>query len=323
MSESKPFIKTLRSGITETIHRASIVAVQNNRLIYSHGDPNLILPLRSSAKPFMLFPLMDFVESNRIYLSEEQICVMASSHNGEKIHRDCVASILRLCNASYKDLMCGTHLPFYEFLYNDYFRCSDMYERQLFHNCSGKHAGMILLCKLLDIDTYEYWKQEHPVQKSITKRLKEYFEICSNDYFSLAMDGCGVPTYAVSLTKLAIAYQNMSTTDSMRNVFRSIISKPYMIAGQERIDTIITSELGYIAKSGSDGIFCINCPEKRIGIALKIESGNDDAAESAIVEVLEYLGLLTKTAKTRLESYRCLEIRTSTGAISGTYCPIV
>ena len=322
MRESIPFIRTVRSGVTETIHRASIVAVKDGQVIFSRGNPNLIVPLRSTAKPFMLTPLLLQAEKAGLAFTQAQICVMASSHNGELIHRNCVQSILELAGCTYSNLNCGSHFPFYEWLYDEFFQCSDSKERQLFHNCSGKHAGMLLLCKLLGIDSAEYWIQEHPIQKLITDSVKEHFDIATNDYFTVGIDGCGVPTYAISIQKLAFAYQNFSSSQSLRQVYDAILDEPYMIAGRERIDTLLINDMRLVAKSGSDGLFCISCPQQRIGIALKIESGNDEAAEAAIVEVLDQLRLLSEEVNEKLDQYRFMRIHTSNGLDSGSYAPI-
>ena len=322
MKQSIPFIEAVRSGVVETVHRASIIAVDDKNVIYSRGNPDVIVPMRSTSKPFMLGPLLNAAKNCGLYLSNAQICIMLSSHNGETIHRNCVQSILKLAECSTSDLNCGTHIPFFSWLYDDYFSTNELCERQLFHNCSGKHAGMLLLCKLLEICPKEYWLPNHKIQELITSSIKENLHISTSEYFSMITDGCGVPTYAITLKKLAEAYQRFSSTNTFNDMCTAILAEPYMIAGKDRIDTIITEELGFIAKSGSDGLFCIGCPQQKIGIALKIESGSDDAAESAIVEVLDQLGLLSNRAKQKLDEFRFLRIYTSTGEISGNYKPI-
>ncbi len=322
MKESVPFIKTLRSGITETIHRVSVVAIQDGSVIYRRGDPNEVVSMRSTSKPFMLTPLLMASDKYNLNLTDAQICIMASSHNGEPIHRECVLSILSLCNLSPNDLKCGTHLPFYGWLYADFWECSDLSARQLFHNCAGKHAGMLLLCELLNVSTKNYWLPDHPIQKLITASIKEQLHISEQDAFSVVKDGCGVPTYAISIYNLAMAYQNICLTPTLEKVYGAIMSEPYMIAGRDRIDTRIIEHLGYIAKSGSDGLFCVSCPKQKIGIALKIESGDDNASEAAVVEVLDQLGLLPETKKREFDKYRFLQIRASNGELTGHYCPI-
>jgi len=322
MRESVPFIKTTRGDLTETVHRISIVAVKDNVIIYSQGNPDLISPIRSTAKPFMITPLLNLAKEQGINLSDSQISVMASSHNGEQIHRECVRSILDMSGYTLSELHCGSHLPYYSWIQDEFFKCANLDMRQLFHNCSGKHAGMLLLCRLLKEKPDNYWHSEHPLQKIITNSVKEHLSITDQDTFHIRIDGCGTPTYAITLEKLAKAYQNFSNSNSLKNVYNALLNEPYMLAGKERIDTLIISELGFVAKSGSDGLFCVSCPKQNIGIALKVESGNDDAAEAAIVEVLDQIGLLPDKVKRKFDDYRFLEINTSTGRLTGRYSPI-
>jgi len=322
VKENAPFIKTIRSGICETIHRISVVAVKGNHVIYHRGNPDIVVPIRSTAKPFILTPLINAAKDNGINLTDAQISVMASSHNGEKAHRECVNSILNLSGSFPSDLKCGTHLPFYAWLYDDYFNCSDIAIRQLFHNCSGKHAGMLLLSKLWGLSTDNYWHIEHPLQKAITTSAKEHLHISDDDCFNVGVDGCGSPTYAITVRKLAEAYQRLLTSNSLKKVYNAMLAEPFMIAGTDRVDTLITTELGFIAKSGADGLFCVSCPDQDIGIALKIESGDDDAAESAIIEVLDQLNLLQSKNKKTFEPYRFLQIFATNGELVGNYSPI-
>lgn len=320
--KSVPFITTIRSGVVETIHRISAVVIQDGKIILSYGNPDLIVLMRSTAKPFMLVPLLKSLINCGMTLTDAQLCIMASSHNGEKIHRDVVKSILLLANKTTYDLHCGTHFPYYEWLYEDYFKTKTNVERQLFNNCSGKHAGLLLLCKLREISSDQYWIPEHPIQQEITSSIKNLLNIDVDDYFSLGVDGCGVPTYCTSLTKIANLYQRFPFIPELSDVFNSIINEPFLLAGKERIDTLLSSIMQIIAKSGSDGLFCASLPQQRIGIALKIESGSDEAAESAIVELLHRMELLSPEILSMLEHYWHFPIMTTTGLNIGNYMPI-
>ncbi|WP_419021333.1 asparaginase [Holdemanella sp.] len=285
------------------------------------GSNHLKAPMRSAAKPFMVCPQIDLCDKCMIHLSDAQLSLMVSSHNGEAEHRNTVKSILELSNSEVIDLHCGTHLPFFNWLYDEYFFEKDLTKRQLFHNCSGKHAGMILLAMLIGSNKTDYWKIDHPVQQMITASVKDLLNISVHDIFSLALDGCGVPTYCITLKKMAQGYQQLYKDERLQPVVSAVMNEPYMIAGRDRIETDIIRHCGYFAKSGSDGIFCMSIPNSNISIALKIEDGNDDAAESAAVEILSILDLLTSDQEKLLDKYRHLKIYTSTGFLAGQLSP--
>lgn len=320
---SIPLVKTTRSGVTECTHYGSIVVVKNNKPILVCGNPYHITPMRSTGKPFFLLPLIEKGGIEKWNLNDKEIAIMASSHNGEKVHRDLVSEILNKIGMNESDINCGTHEPYFDWVQETGKDINSKTDSscQLYHNCSGKHAGMLMLCKMTKEPTENYWDIKHPIQKMI------FNKVCNTLNFNkkttkILLDGCGVPTYSIPLVMLAESYQILSDDPNLEPIKSAILNEPYMIAGRDRVDTEIIKECGFIAKSGSDGIFCLSIPEENIGIALKIESGSDDAAESAAIEVLDKIGLLTAKQKRSFEKFRKLEIKTSTNICSGHYEPI-
>lgn len=315
------FVYAFRGNTVETRHRVHAVVLHGNNVLFECGDANIVTPMRSAAKPFMVCRQIELSKESGIKLLDEQISLMASSHNGEISHRNVVEAILTLSNSNLFDLHCGTHIPFFDWLYAEYFNEKNLLRRQLYHNCSGKHAGMLLLAELVGCDKAGYWDSNHPVQQMIIKSFKDLIKLSDHDLFSLALDGCGVPTYCITLKKMAEAYQTLYKDDRLQSVVTAVMNSPYMIAGKDRIETDIIRECHYFAKSGSDGIFCVSM-DKDISIALKVEDGSDDAAESAIVEILSTLNLLSDDQQQMLNKYRYLEMFTSTGFKSGSLSPV-
>ncbi len=315
------FIDEIRDKIVEARHKVHAIAYQNDQILLEIGNINTVVPMRSTAKPFMICPLIYSCNLHGVHLTDSDISLISSSHNGEIIHRENVISLLELSESDYSDLACGTHLPFFEWLYEDYFAVKNIKKRQLFHNCSAKHAGMLLLAYLNGYKKSDYWEANHPVQKSIIKSVKKVMRVKSKDPFCIVKDGCGVPTYCVSIHQVAKAYQYLYCDDALFSIANAILSNPYQIAGKNRIETKIISHCGFIAKSGSSGLFAISCPKENISIALKVEDGNDDAAESAAVAIIDKLGLINESELSVLEQYRTLPIYTSTDKIAGKLCP--
>ena len=314
-------INELRGNVIEARHIVSAIVYQSNHIELIIGDVNMIVPMRSTAKPFMLCPLLRVCNQHGVQLTAADISILASSHNGEHVHRQAVLSLLERAESKVADLACGTHLPYFDWLYEDYFKERDLLKRQLFHNCSAKHAGMLLLANLCGYKKENYWDPFHPVQQNITTSLKSVMKIKDGDVFSIAKDGCGVPTYCVSLQKIAMAYQYLYRDEQLLSIMQSILTEPYYIAGKDRIETDIIIQHGFIAKSGSSGLFAISCPKQDISIVVKVLDGNNEAAESAAVEILFRIGLINKEQLSILDKYRALPIYTSTNLKSGIYSP--
>lgn len=314
-------VRVIRAGIVESLHRASIVVVQNCKILFSCGNIDQLISMRSSAKPFIAIPFIEEGLHLKYGIEKDELCLMMSSHNGEELHRNKVKSILDKGGLTVDDLNCGYHLPYYEWLLPEYVAESNEKKKQLFHNCSGKHAGMLIYAKDKGFDLKSYFSRNSLLQQLIEERIKKYMGICSNDDFKVGIDGCGVPNYCVSLKKLALAYQNFGVTTETECLRTAILENPYMIAGKERIETEMIAQYQYIAKSGSEGVFCVSIPDQNVGIAIKIESGNDEAAESMVVEIMVKLDFLPKN--TKLNKYRYFSIYTSTGIKTGFYEPFI
>ena len=63
-----------------------------------------------------------------------------------------------------------------------------------------------------------------------------------------------------------------------------------MVAGSGRFDTQVMERLGerVFCKVGAEGVFCAALPERGLGVAIKIDDGNNArAAEVAMAAVIE------------------------------------
>jgi len=84
------------------------------------------------------------------------------------------------------------------------------------------------------------------------------------------------------------------------------LDHPRHIAGDGRLETEVMRALpGTIfAKSGAEGGFALSLAEGGLGVALKIEDGQQRALNPSIISILEQLGLLTPAAREVLARYR-------------------
>src|SRR5260221_7475251 len=73
-----------RGSQLESFHTGSIVVVDaRGRVVALAGDPSFRICLRSAAKPFQAFPLLEYGGAEEDELSGEGIALTCASHGGE------------------------------------------------------------------------------------------------------------------------------------------------------------------------------------------------------------------------------------------------
>ena len=327
IKQSIPLVEVRRSGVVECVHRGSIAIVENGKLIGSIGNPYTVTPERSTAKPFQILSLLKNGGIDAFCLELEEIAVMVSSHNGEDRHVQTVRNILKKACIDEHRLACGIHPPFFFSITESLFWHTCSGPRPIHNNCSGKHAGMLLLGKLLGKSLESYWRLDHPIQQTILAEVAESLEL-NPSQLKTGIDGCGVPTYFVRLDQLAGAYCKLASSmyseefNMLGIVKDAMLTHPFMVAGTSRLDTDLMTNLPIIGKAGAQAVYCLAIPSKCIGISIKVESGCEDASETVAVEILRQLGLVADQELAALEKYWHRPILTCTGQIVGHYQPI-
>lgn len=134
-----------------------------------------------------------------------------------------------------------------------------------------------------------YRDATHPVQSEILEVIAEAAAV-RPDEVRLAVDGCGVPTHALPLERMAYAYSRLGELAGGDDVRAAMRVRPELIGGHGVVDTHVMQLLpGWIAKRGAEGLFCAAGPDG-IGVALKVEDGSDRAREPALARFLGLLG---------------------------------
>ena len=154
---AEPLVEVKRGSITESRHRGHIVVVDpDGNIIASLGAPENVTYLRSSAKPFQALPLLISGAAERFGFTDREVALACGSHNGEPIHTELAASMLRKIGLGPEALHCGAHEPYGVEAALE-LRTRGEQPNVLHNNCSGKHAGMLALALHLEapIDNYE------------------------------------------------------------------------------------------------------------------------------------------------------------------------
>jgi len=159
--------------------------------------------------------------------------------------------------------------------------------QRLRHNCSGKHAGFLFLCQARGWDTAGYRLPDHPLQRELLTLVAETVRR-PPDEIPTAIDGCGVPTFALSLTEMACTFAGFArgAPHGMKTVVAAMTVHPELVGGPQAVDTLVMRALpGAVAKRGAEGILCVGLADGT-GMALKVEDGAYRASYAAAGAVL-------------------------------------
>ncbi|HEY7369988.1 MAG TPA: asparaginase, partial [Thermoanaerobaculia bacterium] len=278
--------RVLRGGRVESVHRARVaVCDERGRLLARCGDAGEPIYLRSAAKPIQVLPLLEGGGAKAFRLTSEEIALMCASHGGEAGHVRVARRLLRKGGFAEEDLVCGAHAPMHEPSARALVARGEK-PTPLHNNCSGKHAGLLLACRLLGLPVRGYEKAEHPLQVRIRERLGELSGVPARS-IATAVDGCGLPVFFLSLSGLAVAYARLAAVSlpgetpsrraARRAVWRAFGGSPWMVAGSGRFTTeFLEAGRGrWIGKEGAEGVYAVSlrpAPRGRaLGVAWKID----------------------------------------------------
>ena len=331
---AEPLVEVRRGSITESRHRGHIVAVDGDgQIVAQLGAPHTVTFLRSSSKPHQAIPLITSGAAEHFGFTEKEVAICCASHNGEEIHTETVARMLQKIGMDMSDLKCGVHEP-YSAEAARRLRERNEQPTVLHNNCSGKHTGMLALALHLNAPTETYDEPSNPVQLNIVRRIAQFSGVPVEDV-AIGIDGCGVPTFGVTVRAMALMYARLVAPpddfdDETRQACRRIVSVmaeyPEMIGGRaERLDTVImqAAQGTLISKVGAEGVYTagvLPCNEwpRGLGLALKIEDGEDRRARpTVVIETLRQLGVLKDEALEAVKPYASFTINNRRGDTVG------
>ncbi len=300
-----------RGDLIESNHYGNLAVVaKSGQNIAGVGNSQQITYWRSAAKPFQALPVVFSGAADRYGIGDEELAIMAASHNGEEQHVEIVKGILDKIGLDESFLLCGIHSPYHKPTAKQIIRSGNEPGR-LHNNCSGKHAGILTLCQYYGWSLEDYLEAEHPVQQLFLGVISEV-----TDYpeakIHLGVDGCGVVVFGLPLENMALAYARLADPESLSTryqeaagkIARAMVDNPGLVAGTDRFNTDLMKVTGdrLVAKMGAEGVFCIGV-NKQMGIAVKIADGNRRAIPPVIVETLHQLDILSEKELDELEKY--------------------
>ena len=139
-----------RGELLDLVHHGYICVVdKDNRVVASAGDPEQVVFYRSASKPFQALPVIARGLDREYGLTEEETVIFAGSHLGEDFHVAALRSIFAKTGMNPEDLIMKPTVPGSREANEERIR-RGLPPHKLYHNCSGKHAGAMLLQKALD-----------------------------------------------------------------------------------------------------------------------------------------------------------------------------
>jgi L-asparaginase II len=250
-------VHAMRGDAIESTHRGALAVLDaDGAIVASLGDIERPIFPRSAVKVLQALPLVASGAADRLGLSDMELAIACASHNGEPLHAQTAAAMLAKAGLDETALECGTHWPYLDTA-SRALAAQGREPTALNNNCSGKHAGFLCLaCALYDrIDLRQYVrgyvKPEHPVMREVTAALQAAtgFDLSSAPR---GTDGCSIPTFAVPLRHLALAFARVGTgiglseghARAAKRLRAAVASAPFMVAGTGRFDTRVMERLG-------------------------------------------------------------------------------
>jgi L-asparaginase II len=245
-------VEVRRNGVTEARHRVHAVAVRGGEIVASAGDPELVCFLRSSSKPIQALPLVRAVGD----LADDELAIACASHHDTADQVAAARELLARAGATEDDLELGLQ--------------DGRPPQKIHNNCSGKHAGMLALCRAHGWPAEGYRLPEHPVQQACRDAHVEATELGE---LPTGNDGCGVVTFAMPLWRMAHAYARLESLPAGDRIAAAMRARPDLVGGPDGVDFLLMRVApGWIAKGGAEGLLCAAGPDG-LGVVIKSEDG--------------------------------------------------
>jgi len=321
--------------MVESTHDGIITAVTaDGSLVASCGEPETIVYMRSSAKPFQAVPILESGVREAYDITDEELAVICSSHSGTEEHVRVLEGLQARVGISESDLETGVHFPFDRETAQK-LAVSGTTLTANRHNCSGKHTGMLALAKRKEWPFEGYTRLEHPVQQMSRAAVAECCGLAPEDVV-IGVDGCSVPTFALPMKAAACGYARLmdpvwgddDRRAAMNAVRGAMTAHPFLVAGPGRFDTALMEATGgrILAKGGAEGYQAVGLPAGNlgsglpaIGLTVKIRDGDHGkrAIPAVTLAVLAALSALTEEEMGALAPFAPRSLTNHAGIVVG------
>ena len=163
-------VECTRGPAVESRHLVDVAVVDPaGRLVQGWGETESVVYPRSAIKSVQVLPLIETGAAERHAVTDEEIALACSSHNGQAAHVEVVRGWLARAGLGENDLECGPHLPYHTPSAHACVRAGEG-GRAVHNMCSGKHAAFLVTARVLGEPTQGYIARNHPVQQRVSRR---------------------------------------------------------------------------------------------------------------------------------------------------------
>lgn len=294
---------TTRSGFVESRHLGHAVLVDpDGEVVVAVGDPAALVNPRSSLKPIQAATCL----LAGAPLAGAGLAIGAGSHLGHPDHVDLVRSVLADAGLDTDALQTPPAWPTEAWARDDRVRAGGGHD-PVHHNCSGKHAAMVVACVVAGWDPTTYRAVDHPLQQAVRARVEEATGV---PVAHVGVDGCGAPLFTTTPHGLARAMGVVARraherthvgapagvpgsrlAEALGRVGAAMRAEPWAVAGIGAEDTVVMQELdGVVAKGGAEGVMALGTADG-YGVVVKVLDGATRAAMPAALELLRAAGV--------------------------------
>jgi len=302
MPGSVPIAHAVRGGVIDNVYRGSIVLVGLDGAVRaSVGDPGKVAYIRSAGKPLQALALLERGGAEHYGLTDGEIAIVCASHCGGPRQVATVRSVLRKAGIAEDALQSGKGIE---------------------DNCSGKHAGMLALAKMLGHPLPGYRATDHPIQTAILSTVSQMCGLAVGE-IRVGVDGCGAPIFAMPLRHMAWAYARLANPQGLgearaaacRAIVAAMQAHPEMVGGLAWKDITGGKVVG---KSGASGCYCAGFVGRGAGCAMKVDDGSSEAVLPALFRFLERHGCVDADEAGRFVAQNSPAILNRAGEPCGT-----
>ncbi len=328
-------IEVLRGSIVESRHAGAVAIVDAAGAVQTAlGDIDRPVFPRSAVKLLKALPLVASGAADAYQLTDAELALACASHSGEPAHVATAAGVLAKLGLDETSLECGTQWPSREPVLRAMVARGET-ATPLHNNCSGKHSGFVCVACLMARQAGAepaqfargYVAADHPVMREVSAALSATTGV-DVEHAPRGTDGCSIPTFALPLRALALAFARAGTGQGLlpaharaaQRLREAAARAPFMVGGTDRFDTRVMQAFGerLFCKIGAEGVYCAALPELGLGVALKIDDGAARAAEAAMAAVAQ---ALLRTEDELLRGYSHAVLRNWRGTEVGALRP--
>lgn len=271
-------IKT-RGNRTETEHYGYLALCDSKGKLDKTLNDDEFFYVRSCIKPIQAKVCLDILKEE---LTDDFLTISIASHLSTNDQISILQRMLIYFNINEENLHCGTKSS----------TNKEVFKSKIYHNCAGKHILHIAAQKGSGLNE-NYYESSHEIQKAI---YQELLNLSGVESIESAIDGCGLPTYFMSLKDLAFSFSKTSLDDSYKKIYKTVNANAHLISAEGRFDQELMLQFPgkFFAKTGADGMMLVTNLETNQSLVVKILDGDKRVKDIVAKKTLEKLSWIKK-----------------------------